>query len=236
MSDILNANRNSASGDDFEYQLATAGSGDLYPIPSGNALVEIERIAGALLDLRRGRGGQVITFASSVHGEGSSFISYNVARHISYMIGQKVAWIDANFRSPQNGMVDDGVNFRELLVAPDTFNDISTGSDLTLIPHGNRHIRTTDLLESDSYPELLARFQDKFALTILDAPPISQSIDVGRLAGPTMGLVLVVEARRLKHQVINYGIEKLNSQGVNIIGTVINKMIYDVPAAIYNRL
>jgi receptor protein-tyrosine kinase len=236
MSDILNANRNSAGSDDFEYQLATAGSGDLYPIPTGNVLVEIERIAGALLDLRRGRGGQVITFASSVHGEGSSFISYNVARHISYMLGQKVVWIDANFRSPQNGLIDDGVNFRELLIAPDTFNDISTGSDLTLIPHGNRHIRTTDLLESDSYSELLTRFQDKFALTILDAPPISQSIDVGRLAGPTMGLVLVVEARRLKYQIIRHGVEKLNSQGVNVIGTVINRMTYDVPAAIYNRL
>ncbi len=236
MSDILNANRDSTGGDDFEYQLATAGSGDLYPIPSGDALVEIERIAGALLDLRRGRGGQVITFASSVHGEGSSFISYNVARHISYIIGQKVAWVDANFRSPQIGLIDEGVNFRELLADPDTFNDISTGGDLTLIPHGNRHIRTTDLLENESYPELLARFQEKFALTILDAPPVSESIDVSRLASPTMGLVLVVEVRRLKHQIIKYGIEKLSSQGVNVIGTVINRMIYDVPAAIYNRL
>jgi polysaccharide biosynthesis transport protein len=236
MSDILDANRKNAGGDDFEYQLATAGGGDLYPIPSGSALVEIERIAGALLDLRRGRGGQVITFASTVSGEGSSFVSYSVARHISFMIGQKVAWVDANFRSPQNSLVDDGVNFRDLLANPDTFNDLSTGSELTLIPHGNKHIRTTDLLESDSYPELLTQFQEKFALTILDAPPVSESIDVGRLASPTMGLVLTIEARRLKHQIIRHGIDKLNSQGVNILGSVVNRMVYDVPAAIYNRL
>lgn len=236
MSDILNASQSSSGESDFEYQLATADGGDLYPIPSGNVLNEVERISGSLLDLRRGKGGQVFTFASTVQGEGSSFVSYSIARHISFMIDKKVAWVDANFRTPQNKLNSESANFREMLENPSSFDNLSINNNLTLIPNGSKHIRTTDLLESDNYSELLQKFQNTFEITIIDAPPVTESIDVGRIALPTLGLVLTVESRRLKHHIIKNGIEQLKNQGVNVIGSVVNKLTYDIPSAIYNRL
>jgi Mrp family chromosome partitioning ATPase len=238
MSKILQAMRKVApkSKGDFSYQLETYDGVRLFPPPSPQHLAEFEQLANALIGFHDGTSGQVITFASSTKGEGNSFVSYNVARHLSFMLDRKVAWIDANFRSPQDKILSVNVSFRNLLQEPESFARVRMGGNLVLIPNGDTKIKPTDLLNSQNYLALLEQFRRNFYFTILDSPPILDSVDVAHLAGPTMGLVIVVEARRLKHEVIQHGLANVRSQNVNVLGTVLNKRAFAIPSFLYKKI
>ena len=47
---------------------------------------------------------------------------------------------------------------------------------------------------------------------------------------------MVIEARRLRHEVVNNGIKNLRNQGVNVLGTVLNRQVFDIPAFLYNKM
>lgn len=237
MSKILEAMRKAAPQDvDFAFQLAAMDGVNLFPAPHPRQRSEFEQLANALLNLNDGTKGQVVTFASTVRGEGSSFVSYNVARHLSLMLDRKVAWVDANFRSPQKKLQGLGVDFRSLLTNPELFAELRTAGNLVLVPNGDRPVKAVDLLSSDSYQALLELFQRNFYFTIIDAPPILESAETVHLASPVLGVVVVVESRRLKHEVVRHGLETLSSHKVRVLGTVLNKRTFDLPDFLYKKL
>jgi Mrp family chromosome partitioning ATPase len=237
MSKILEAMRKAGSEQvDFAFQIATLDTVSLFPPPPASQMPEFEQLGNALISHQTGSTGQVVVFASTSSGEGTSYVSFNLARHLSYMVDRKVAWIDGNFRSPQAALPSDGVTFRTLLQNPALFPELKTGGNLVIVPHGDAPIKATDLLTSDNYVTLLEQFQRTFYFTIIDAPPILESVDVAHLAGPTTGLVLVVESRRLKHEVIRHGLANLATHEVTVLGTVLNKRVFDIPNFLYRKL
>lgn len=237
MSKILEAMRRAEPESlDFGFKLATLDRVSLFPTPSKAQMVEFEQLANALIERHDGATGRVVVFASTVSGEGTSYVSYNVARHLSYMLDRKVAWVDANFRSPQTRVPAEGATFRGMLQNPDLFSELRTAGNLVLVPNGEETIKPVDLLSSESYLSLLTSFRRNFHFTILDAPPILDSVDVAHLAAPTLGLVLVVESRRLKHEIVRHGLETLATQKVNVLGSVLNKRVFDIPEFLYRRL
>lgn len=221
---------------DLEFKLKTLDSGDLYPRPPDPQMAEFERLANSLISMYTGETGLAVTFGSSVKGEGSSYVSYNVARHLSVMLDLRVAWIDANFISPVKKPIDSLVDFRSLLLDPELVDNLRNAGQMAVIPNGKRPLKQTDILLSNRYHDLLQRMTSEFAFTIIDGPPISTSIDVSHLAKPTAGLVLVVETRRLKREVILHNIEDMREQGVNVIGTVLNKRTFDIPNFLYKKI
>ena len=221
---------------DIEFKLKTLDSGDLFPQPPGRQMAEFERLANALIGMHTGDCGIAITFASSIKGEGNSYVSFNVARPLSLILDMRVAWIDANFISPLKKPMNSPVDFRSLLMDPKLADQLQGAGQMAVIPNGNRPIKRTDILLGNRYPELLEKLSRDFAFTIIDAPPITQSIDVGHLAKPTSGLVVVVETRRLKHEMIRHNIDDMRGQGVSVIGTVLNKRSFDIPGFLYRRL
>jgi Mrp family chromosome partitioning ATPase len=221
---------------DLEFKLKTLDSVELFPKPSGPQMAEFERLANALISLYDGENGVAVTFASSVSGEGNSYVSFNVARHLSLMLDLRVAWIDANFVAPLKKPIECPVDFRSLLLDSQLVDNLRTAGQMAVIPNGSRSIKQTDILLSNRYSELLSRLAKEFAFTIIDAPPLTRSIDVAHLAKPTIGLVVVVETRRLKHEVVLHNIEDQRAQGVNVLGTVLNKRVFDIPQAIYRKI
>lgn len=221
---------------DLEFKLKTLDSGDLFPKPPGSQMAEFERLANAMIAMLEGKSGIALTFASSVKGEGNSYISFNVARHLSIILDLRVAWIDANFISPLMKPIDCPVDFRSMLLDPQLSDKLQTTGQMTVVPNGSRPLKQTDILLGGRYVDLLDQLTRQFAFTIIDAPPITQSIDVGHLAKPTAGLVIVVETRRLKHEIVRHNIEEMRGQGVNVIGTVLNKRTFDIPDLLYRKI
>lgn len=236
MTKILEAMRKTGGTSDFAFRLETMGGEKLFPPPAGRQIGEFERLANELLSLHTGRDGMVLTFASSVSGEGSSYVSFNIARHLTVMLDRKVAWIDANFNSPQRRIESADHDFRSLLEDPSSFSGDVFGGNLAVVPNGDSKFKATHLITDPGYRKLLDSFRANFFFTIVDAPPILESVDLVHLARPTDGLVVVVEARRLKHEIIRHGIETVGAQGVNVLGSVVNRRRFDIPGFLYRKL
>jgi len=236
MSKILEAMRKTDGTSDFGFRLETLGGERLFPTPSGKQIAEFERLANELVSMHTGERGMVLAFASSVTGEGASYVSFNVARHLSFLLDRKVAWVDANFQNPQRRLDAEVCDFRSMLEDHSRFKDIPDAGYLAVLANGKTNFKATHLITAPGYRDLLDSFRENFFFTILDAPPILESVDLVHLARPTDGLVVVVEARRLKHEIIRHGIETVSTQGIKVIGSVVNRRTFDIPGFLYRKL
>ncbi len=237
MSKILTAmQKASPKGVDIGQRLQSLDRGNLYPPPPLEQAKEFEQLANSLINLRDGIGGKTIVFASTYSGEGSSYVSYNCARYLTLMLDRKVAWIDGNFRNPHQKLKNLDLKLYDLLVAPESLPDLEAGPEVVVIGNGKNPRKVVDLLTGPNYRRLLDKLQENMYFTIIDAAPIMESVDIAHLAQETMGLVLVVESQRLKYEVVQHGLEKVRSQGVEVLGTVLNKREFQLPEFLYKRL
>ncbi len=238
MSTIHKAFQKRSGGNvDFGVELSALDGVGLFPPPVGQQAKEFAQLANMLLDYKSASRGTVLVFASSVSGEGASYVSYNTARQLAHLLDRHVAWIDANYKSPQRKLLAmSDLTFSDLLRSPDRFQVPPHGARMRLIPGGLDLEGCAGLLASDTYSELLRNFMESFDFTIIDAPPILETVEASLLAGPADGMIVVVERKRLKWEVIRSGLDMLVSRRVNVLGTVFNRRTYDLPRVIYDRL
>lgn len=209
----------------------------LFPPMSSAQQNEMAVVAGKLLDLKpRDRGGMAC-FASCTPGEGASYVSYGVARTLSLSLGRRTVWVDANFVSPQDALVSEpGPSLLDLLAQPDRVGELKKAQPLVPLRAGSHLASRRADLTSARFREVAEGLAAAFDFVVVDCPPLQHAMDTGVLAGMTDGLVIVVESRRLKHQVVNHAIAELRGSGVNVLGTVLNKRTFELPRFIYSRL
>lgn len=237
MSKILEAMKRSSQGQlNLSERLRTFDQGTLFPPLTVDRVGEFEQLANSLINLSTGTTGSVVTFAASTKGEGNSYVSYNCARYLAMMVGRKVAWIDGNFRNPQQKVIDSPVNFRDLLHDPGSLPEFDNSAELVVIGNGQRRMNALDYLKGPEYLRLIESLKRSFYFTIIDAPPILDSVEVAHLANPTAGLVVVVESKRLKYEVVKHGLERMRSLEVKVLGTALNRRNYALPDFLYRRL
>jgi Mrp family chromosome partitioning ATPase len=237
MSNILKAIQKSSRGrDDIGERLQQIDQVGVFPPPHHSQIAEFDRLVNTLIGLHGGGLGEVVVFSAASRGEGCSFVSYNVARQLTALMNRPVAWVDGNFMHPQQGLPGQDHSFRNMLAEPELVAALPAGDGLNVIPNGQLRIKPTDLLKSRSYERVLDAMREKFYFTVIDAPPFLDSVDVAHLAARTTGLVVVVESRGLKHEVIRNGLDGLTRHGVPVLGAVLNRRVFDIPQAIYKRL
>jgi Mrp family chromosome partitioning ATPase len=218
-------------------EIGKAGSISLYPSPEGSQMDDFNKLANRLLGLRLENRGAVLAFGSSATGEGASFVSYNTALYLATVYHQKVAWIDANFMSPQKKLLGQNRNtFSSLLREPEKVDDLIASDNPILIPGGGNLQEARGLLADRNYGDLLRNFSRRFDFVILDLPPVLNSTDTALMAAGADGFLLVIEQKFLKVEVIEHGIQGLRDKGVHMLGTVINRRTYELPKVIYDRL
>jgi Mrp family chromosome partitioning ATPase len=222
--------------DTASYQLGTLDQMSLFPPPPEGLLLELDNITGSLISRRRSSEGMALVFTSAASGEGVSFVSYCVARHLAYLLDGNIAWVDGNYLSPQLKLRGESPSYRALLREPDRTHELSTGSGLTLVGHGDEDIKLTELLTCGHYERMLDIMREKFFFTIIDGPAILNAMETAHMARYVDGSVLVVETQRLKHEVVRHGLEQLRSQGGRIFGSVLNKRSYQIPGFLYRKL
>lgn len=237
MSKILEAMKKSSPGlVSVQDRLNSMDRVNLFPPVDPAMVEEFENLANSLINLGSEARGTVVVFASTTKGEGASYVSFNCARYLTLLLDRKVAWVDANFRSPQKKIPPHPLNLRDLLMDPDSMPHFDKQPELVVIGNGNKPCNPMDLIKGGRFPELLKKLRESFYFTIIDAPPILESVETGHMAKETTGLVLVVKSRGLKYEVINHGLETLKAQNVNVLGTTLNRRNFVLPNFIYRRL
>ena len=238
MSKIFDAYKKQAGKSlDLTQQVRRVGSFTLFPPPMGPQQGDFDRLANRMLSLRLNNRGAVLSFASSASGEGASFVSYNAAMVLAQDYGQKVAWIDGNFLSPQARLQEqDGVSFSALLQDPVLVDTLLVDGNPFLIPGGSNLMSVKGLFADEKYTELLSGLAGQFDFVILDLPPILTSPDTALMAAGCDGLLVVIEQQFLKWEIVEHGVQALRDKGVSVLGSVINRRKFALPKIIYDRL
>jgi Mrp family chromosome partitioning ATPase len=76
----------------------------------------------------------------------------------------------------------------------------------------------------------------KFSHILIDAPPINAYADAALLGRLADGLVMVVEANKTRREAARRAKDILGVAGVRLLGVVLNKRRFPIPAAVYRRL
>ena len=238
MSDIFHAvSERETEGIGLKVEALALDPLKLFPAPSIEQQVELASVASRLLDFKPSDRGSVICVAACSRREGASYVSYNLARTMALILGRRTAWIDANFRNPQPVLQARAeLSLVTAMDDPATVDDLA-GGDVFVGVAGGRALSTRRAdLASERLSAAFEAFSRRFDFIIIDCPPILEAMDTALMGAAADGLVVVVEAKRLKHQVVNHSLDNLRNRRVNVLGTVLNKRRFELPRFIYNRL
>lgn len=217
-------------------KLHEAGLVDPLSNKTNRTTEEFRRIKRPLLMHVRGEGATVVDHAnmimvtSALPGEGKTFTSINLAMSIAMEMDKTVLLIDADVAKPDvtnrlgveaekgliDVLIDDGLTLPEVLLRTNI-------PKLTLLPSGNRHIRSTELLASDRMRQLTLELSNRYPdrIIIIDSPPLLLTSEARVLAGLVGQVVLVTEESKTPQHAVKEAVEMLDEN--EIVGIVMNK-------------
>ena len=163
---------------------------------------------------------KVIMITSAVPGEGKTSIALSLARTYAQS-GKRVLLIDADLRKPAlhkhiGRMPREGL--QEYLVGKTNLSDApeilvkDPESNASLILGGGRPAQPTDqLLQSDSFAELIATARTKLDIVIIDTSPLVPVVDARYIAPLVDVALLVVRYSSTTQTDLRYAYEQLST-------------------------
>jgi protein-tyrosine kinase len=168
-----------------------------------------------------------------------SSICFKVASLLAAQVSDKVCLVDADIHS---GRLQ--ARMRELLErAPGSLNRELVREEVVAGSHNLRFMPASDLVptrdNSFSASWLRHRFAElrrEFEYVIFHAPPAGISSETGLISHLIDGVVLVLHAGRTRRAVALHAQGLLQAAQARVIGTVLDRRRFPVPAILYRRL
>jgi len=190
------------------------------------------------------QGPYVLAFVSCEPGEGVSNVAANFAATLSADPDFKVLLLDGSLASPALQKL-----FFDEKFEPDTTSDPSDSRDVAILPVWKLRpvSETLDVLTvreipndterafaTSSFDKFLDQAKDRYNFIVLDCPPLCTNASASILPSKADGVVMVIEAERVRRHVLQRTILTLEDSGASILGTVLNKRKYPIPKVIYD--
>ena len=198
---------------------------------SNGSYVEAMRLIRTRLERQMGDR-KVIMVTSSIPGEGKSTVAGNLAISMARK-GKRVVLIDCDLRNPTQGSVFDlkgkfpglvavlqGTASLEEALYP--VEDHGEQIGLTLLPGADKESRLVEILGSEEMGKLLEKLKERADVIILDTPPTAMLVDATIMMPYVDGVVYVVMSDFAKRSFIFRGMEELTSNGVDVLGCILN--------------
>lgn len=187
---------------------------------------------------------KIIAITSSIHAEGKTLTSINLAISMALDMDKKrILLVDADLRrSRVNSYL--GAN-TELGLSDLLTNDVNNLGDalfeigidnLTILPAGKRPKNPAELLGSLKMKKFLNLIKDKYDYVIFDTPPIISVTDAGILGPQTDGVVMVIKAGHTQKAVVHRSQQLLKQAQAKLLGCILTNVQYHIPAYIYRYL
>lgn len=182
-----------------------------------------------------------IGVTSCLGGEGVSTVARNLAVAAAQNLRKPVLLMDAAFGThivPAGGEPSGGGLYDILLGNARAADCIQpAGSrDVFLLETGTSLARGSLPLPKEAFVDLLADLRPEFGFIVADLPvanELSHCFSIGSLLD---GVLLVVEAERVRNQVVARARDQLQQCGARLLGVVFNKRRNHVPDWLYRRL
>jgi len=169
---------------------------------------------------------QVILLTSARPGEGKTSVTLNLGITLAQS-GRQVVVVDADLRAGnchsllglrnRYGLVhllNDGLHLDAALQR-------TAVDGLYLLPRGMLPPNPTDLLGSDGMKEVLQGLRERFHHVLIDSPPAIAVSDAMVLSVQCDGVLLVLRAQRTPTETVQRVVERLETVGARILGTVL---------------
>jgi Mrp family chromosome partitioning ATPase len=196
------------------------------------------------LFLRRGLGAQrSVGLASATAGEGTSFVAFHLATELARSTAQPTLLLETNVHRPaqaQQHGVDPDPGLRHLLLDRsfplESCLRQTAVEPLWLLPAGSAVNGSGGALDWTHFPRIFEALRERFCGIVADLPPVNLSTDAV-IIGPVFdAVVLVVEADLCSREVIHNAVARLRRANPNVMGTILNKRKFFIPAPLYRRL
>ena len=174
---------------------------------------------------------KTILITSSVHGEGKSFISANLAATFAQN-NKKVLLIDCDLRNGRLHKIfeiDTEKGLSDLLI-----DDINTDlkqyikktyiDNLSIITMGTVPPNPSELLASARFKVILDMLKNKFDYIILDGTPVNGLTDSLIIASLTDKTLIVSTIGDINIDILNNTKQALDKVDASIIGVIVNKL------------
>ncbi|PIQ84105.1 MAG: capsular biosynthesis protein [Candidatus Omnitrophica bacterium CG11_big_fil_rev_8_21_14_0_20_63_9] len=189
-----------------------------------------------LQSLRLRPGPKTIVVTSSVHSEGKSVTSINLALTLARQENLRVVLVDADLRK---GSINKWMGLGEraeglstaLLRGGELNGSLLKLKDpaLAVLPCGDYPEHPAELLESSSMKKVLAGLREQFDVIVIDAPPVLPVADPGILAAQADGVLLVVRAGKTQRKTVLQAQSLLRQMKANVLGCVLTHVEYYLP-------
>jgi len=170
----------------------------------------------------------LLLITSSRPGEGKSFLAVNLAT-VMAQAGQNICLVDADIRRGYLrryfGIEKSAPGLTDVLAGDAKIEDVihvDKDTGLHFIPAGKYPPNPSELFMHKHFAEVCAYLDDRFELTLMDAPPILAVTDPV-IIGKYTGMILLV-VRHLFTQIgeVNASLRTLENNGLKASGTVLN--------------
>jgi len=182
------------------------------------------------------RAPKTLGLSSCQSGEGVSTVAAHLALTAAAMADCRVVLVDANFARPCLPRIF-GVRGRpglaEVLEKAHDLAEVlqvAAADNLSLLAAGQPADRRSGIYAAPAWEGLLKELAADFDLVLVDLPAVAESGGALRLGGRLDGVLLVVEAGRVRRDSARRVGEQLVRAGARPLGTILNKWRQDVPA------
>lgn len=121
-------------------------------------------------------------------------------------------------------------------LAPSTWHFVRGEANIDMLVARRRVTDPGALFSTREFDEFLEKARQQYDVIVLDCPPVYTGSGSTMLSSKADGVVMVVEAGRVRRQVISRAIELLEETGANVLGVVLNKRRYPIPQFVYRML
>jgi capsular exopolysaccharide synthesis family protein len=179
-----------------------------------------------LSDIRSGKL-RVISATSPLPGDGKTTILANIAACFA-KLNMTVVLIEGDMRRPtfcKRFSVPDSGGLSEVLRGQLTLDDVLLPSgvpNLTIMTSGSSTVDPSELLQNETFDEMLRDLKDRFQLVIVDVGPVLAVSDPVIVAQKSDGMILVVRSSNDTRQQVIEAVETLRSANARMLGCVVN--------------
>ena len=185
---------------------------------------------------------ETLGLTSCYSGEGVSTVAAELAVTAAGHGHRRVLLVDVNLARPSADRafgVELQPGLAEVLSDPDRLPAAirpTSVAGLFVLAAGKPDGSPAEVLDSAAVADLIRRLKTDFDLVVFDLPAAGQGGSAARLAALLDGLLLVVEAERVRWEVAQRTSELLRRGHVHLLGAVLNKRRQHVPNWLYRTL
>jgi Mrp family chromosome partitioning ATPase len=177
---------------------------------------------------------RAVLFVSAQAGEGTSTVALQFAQAV-VANGARALFVDLHARRPVC-FADASQQFAviDAHLGPQAGAGATTAG-LAAIPATEEAVRT-GMVNPMTVRAIAEAAVGSYDWVVFDGPPVNEAPDAAPISAQVDGVVLVVQAGRSKRPIAMRAVETIRKAGGNLLGTVLNRRVLEIPGFIYRRI